>query len=246
MREWDNCNIFEHWLMFKNIEFSQNLNMKKISLAITLLFVNCLLDSCCKTEEYCFVVDSIQIRNFSVDEYKNLDSLVEIDANNYAISLGSKTLDAICWNNESFGGSLMAYYCEETYYRLKSKLFNISIKSNQALNSKYPAGSELKGLFRPISLVEECLKNAKTKEDCIQEYSEIPKANSLEDVFNESILPNDYIANLYASKANYTYINLLILNINESVNKNTHKITVRFEFEDGQILEAVTDGITIK
>lgn len=207
-----------------------------------------MLDACCYTEEYCFVIDSVQIRNFSMDEYNYLDSLKEIEANNYAIALNAQTLDAICWAKMSFGGNLLAYSCEEEYYRLKSKVVNISIKSNQNLNSNYPAGSELKALFRPIDTTRECLSNNPNhdKTGCLNDLFKLGKSDSLEYSFNEFMALNNYFNNFYAGTATYNSINLFSLHIDENVEVNKHKIAMKFEFEDGQILEAVTDEVIIK
>lgn len=218
--------------------------MKKILLLSLLIIGNCILESCCKNDDECFELELSGAKNFSLNGNYEPIQTDTIEANNYAISIESKIINRTCFIGFSIGGSLYAFDCDEPFYIQKDEVTNISIKSNSDLSLNYIAGSELKDLFNPVELNEDCLGENNNSYDCLRDYSTFEGISSLEDAFNDLMATNFYLKE--KEKREIKLLNLLSLKTEGIVIENNHQLTIKFDFESGKTVELKTDEIRIK
>ena len=212
---------------------------KKVISILLLLFFISFFNTCYAPEDECFSISTILLENYSLNGNMKIKPLDTVDINDYAIAINCGINEEICFNLD-FGNSLYAIKLVEPFYILQNKIKNISIKSNSDLNDNYYAGSELKTLFTPIELSPDCVYD---NYDCIRDYSKFEGIDSIEDAFNELFAINEYLSK---NTERIQLINLFSINLNESVSNNTHKFTITFELENGQIITSNTNEILIK
>ena len=210
--------------------------MRKIGLLSILIIFNCLLDSCSSNNVTCFNVQVASVENFTLDTNTESSPNDTIAANDYAILLNAESITETCMVNYSFGGSVLA---DEPVYILVDKLSNISIKSNADLNADYPAQSELKNLFTPISVDLDCLNNPNNSSNCTIDYFNESGSNSLVEAINRAMSQSL----LFKEE---TDRNLLSFNSNASITSNAHEITVKITFESGAGIELKTEQIVLE
>jgi hypothetical protein len=218
--------------------------MKKVFLLSFLIFGNCILESCCDSDDECFELASTTIKNFSLNGNYELIKSDTVEASNFAILIESKTIEKTCFINFSIGGSLYATNCDEPLYFLVDKVVNISIKSNSDLNSNFLAGSELKELFTSAELKKDCLGKIDNTYNCLRDYSLFEGINSLEDAFNKLMAINFYLED--KEKRNIELLNLFSMKTVENITENSHQLTIKFDFESGNMVELKTDEVIIK
>jgi len=209
--------------------------MKKLALLSSLILINCLLDSCSSNSNAtCFNLDIIDVKNFTLDSFVVLNTGDTTAVNDYAIQLDAESMSETCFIDYSFGGSLLA---EQPIIRFTNKVTNISIKSNADLSATYPAESELKDLFIPISITLNCLNNASDTSTCVMDYFDYDFV-TLEETVNEVISQNIFFGDENDK-------NLFSLNIEETIISNNHEFTIQFDFENGASTELKTEQVVL-
>lgn len=217
--------------------------MKKIFLLSFFFVGQCLLESCCNVEPICFEMELTGVSNFSFTQGENLTLLDTIPANDYAIRLESVTGELICMSSFTSGNNLNAWSCDDDLTVLQNRIENVSITSNADLNDNFPAGVELKPLFIAVGLNVACIERAIEGENCIWDYSPYIGGESIEAVINNYLSVNFFAEQTFEAGAEF--FNLLWLNTEEAVTAGQHEFTVRFIFENGDLVELMTNPIVI-
>lgn len=210
--------------------------MKKIGLLSCLMLLNCFLESCYKEINTCYTLEFLNTKNFTLDTFIELNAEDTIPARDYAILLDATTMSETCSINYSFGASLLA---EDPGYFLTDDVATISIKSNADLSLNFPAGSELKSLFVPVTIFLDCLDNSNNSSDCVVDYFFNNDYNSLEEATNGPIGESF----LFESEQEK---HLFALKTAEEIIRNRHEMMIRFDFESGVSIELKTRPIILE
>ncbi|MCA6073819.1 hypothetical protein [Fulvivirga sedimenti] len=209
--------------------------MKKIILISFFIFANSLLESCIQKEgTLCYQLDFSSIRNYSLSNNSTVGSGETVTANEYALLLDTNSSGKYCLQKTNFGGNLRA----DLAYSLTDKIKTISIRSSTDLNSTYPAGSELKDLFIPISVAPGCQDAL----DCSYNYYNESLIQTLEEALNGVMGENIFLDSRSESESS---LYLFALRTNEVITPNQHQITVQIEFQSGQSSEFTTGEILL-
>ncbi len=209
--------------------------MKKIILIAFFVLANSLLESCIQKEDtLCYQLDFSSIRNYSLNNNSTVGSGETVTANEYALLLDTNSSGNYCLQKTNFGGNLRA----DLAYSLTDKIKTVSIRSNADLNSTYPAGSELKNLFIPISVAPGCLDAS----DCAYNYYNESFIQTLEEALNGVMGENIFLDSRSESESS---LYLFALKTNEVITPNQHQITVQIEFQSGKSSEFITEQIAL-
>jgi hypothetical protein len=212
--------------------------MKRMMLIVILIILNSLADSCAPDDGFCYQLELSSVKNFSVAGNRELVAGDTITANDFAILLDGSGMGEYCLRDYSFGGSLMA----DLYYESTDKLIDISIGSIADLGKSYPAGSELKTLFFPVSASPDCLENNLGNSACVYDYMEESSISTLEEALNGQMGENILIDSDAEVK---NYLHLFLLKTTENISLNSHVFTLKFEFESGKVIEFSTEKIIL-
>lgn len=223
--------------------------MKKITskslLIIALYYLIGIIQSCCKdnpTENY--RITSTQLRNFNLTTLSETnDSTILYE--NFAIQIDFITeIIAQKSKSSSIFGTAYAYDCDDDLISiLSNQIESAIITANIDFDSTHQTGATLNDLFDFRRVIDICVENGGTIEQCGENQLESSFNENLTDILNNSFAQFSYYNSL--STSNREDLSLAILKSEPQTNEPI-QFTLDLVFVNGQTETISTEPIILE
>ena len=165
-----------------------------------------------------------------------------VDANSYALRVQAEADELICLRSLAFGTSALATSCAEADLVLQDQIVDVSITSDADLSARHPAGDELKSLFLAGRISRFCQSFQDGSQTCTVSYN--TEEYSLEDYFNQRMAYSFYFQTLAVDSEDD--IELFALRVEERLQPQSHRFSLRLTFRSGRTVALTTDPIALR
>ncbi|MEO0778108.1 MAG: hypothetical protein AAFW73_22365 [Bacteroidota bacterium] len=217
--------------------------MRTLLLLFVLFLGGVVLESCCNDPDECFDLAALTLKNVDLSNYLRLSPGDSIAADQFAIWMDGETMDRTCARFPHGGSSLYAVGCDDPLALIQDAVVDVSIRSNEDLSPSYPAGSELKSLFRSASIDRSCWRTCASDPLCFRDLSLTENQAGAEALVNV-MAEFTYLRDQGRTGADTWY--LLVLQTEEAVLTQVQQFQFRIEFASGTVWELETDKVVLR